>query len=194
MNYIDLSTHKDNIAYMQLKDGMVVVELLPELAPNHVARIKSLIHEGFYDGLTFHRVIKGFMAQTGDPTGTGYYGSGVKMNDEISSAHHVRGILSMANAGRNTADSQFFITFNNAPWLDGMHTIFGRVVNGMEHVDNINKGGTMSGAPANGVADVILSFKLASDLPIDKWNVIIEDTGPTEAQYLGVVATDHFVS
>jgi len=126
---------------LELKDGVVEIELLPEKAPKHVARIKELAETGFYDGIIFHRVIAGFMAQTGDPTGTGSGGSGKKLNAEFNKEKHVRGVVSMARSSRpNSADSQFFIVLKDALFLDGKYTVWGRVVKGMEFVDNINKG------------------------------------------------------
>ena len=119
--------------YLELKDGRVVIETLPDLAPNHVARIKELVRQGFYDGIVFHRVIDGFMAQTGDPTGTGTGGSGKNLDAEFSAEPHVRGILSMARAqDPNSADSQFFIVFDDAKFLDRQYTVWGRVIEGME--------------------------------------------------------------
>ena len=132
---------KENLAYIELKDGRVTVELRPDLAPKHVARIKELIKTGFYDGLKFHRVIPGFMAQTGCPQGTGYGGSGKKLPAEFSEAHFVRGTLGMARAqDPDSGDSQFFITFGETPHLDGEYTIWGQVTEGMELVDKISKG------------------------------------------------------
>jgi peptidylprolyl isomerase len=127
---------------MDLAHGQVAIELRPDLAPNHVARIKELTSEGFYDGVVFHRVIPGFMAQTGDPTGTGRGGS-EKPNvaAEFSQETHVRGTVSMArSAAPDSANSQFFICFGDCPWLDGQYSVFGKVVSGMEHVDAIKKG------------------------------------------------------
>lgn len=135
------SLDPENTLYMDLKDGRVVIAMRPDLAPKTVARIKELVREGFYDGLTFHRVIEGFMAQTGDPKGDGTGGSGQKLPAEFSDAHHVRGTVSMARAADpNSADSQFFICFAPAPHLDGQYTIWGQVVSGMEYVDDIKKG------------------------------------------------------
>src|ERR1700679_667138 len=115
----------ENTLYMDLKDGRVVIEMRPDLAPNHVKRIKELVRKKFYDGVPFHRVIEGFMAQTGDPTGTGTGGSGQKLKAEFSSEHHVRGTVSMARASDpDSADSQFFICFAPAPYLDGQYTIW----------------------------------------------------------------------
>ena len=127
---------------LELENGTVEIETLPDLAPNHVARIKELVAEGFYDGVVFHRVIPGFMAQTGDPTGTGRGGSGQKIDAEFSREPHVRGIVSMARtANPNSADSQFFIVYEDAGHLDGQYTVWGRVVSGMELIEAI-PGGT----------------------------------------------------
>ncbi len=138
--------------HLDLKSGRVVIELRPDLAPNHVARIKELASEGFYDGVVFHRVIPGFMAQTGDPTGTGSGGSKKpNLKAEFSKEKHVRGTCAMARTGDpNSANSQFFICFAETPWLDGQYTVWGKVTSGMEHVDAIKKGnssGAISGEP-----------------------------------------------
>ena len=135
-------TAPDNTLYLQLKSGRVTIELRPDLAPSHVARIKELTKEGFYDGVVFHRVIPGFMAQTGDPTGTGSGGSKKSnLKAEFSREVHVRGTCSMARSGHpDSANSQFFICFADSPWLDGKYTVWGRVVEGMEHIDAIKKG------------------------------------------------------
>lgn len=139
------SSNPNNQMYIELKDGTVEIELLPHLAPNHVLRIRELVRDGFYDGIVFHRVIDGFMAQTGDPTGTGTGGSGKNLEAEFSEEPHVRGVLSMARANDpDSADSQFFIVFDDARFLDTKYTVFGRVVKGMEFVDNIKKGDTSS--------------------------------------------------
>ena len=131
----------DNLVYMDLKDGRVEIELLPDLAPNHVARIKELVGQGFYNGIVFHRVIDGFMAQTGDPTGTGMGGSGKKIKAEFSKTPHLRGMVSMArSASPDSADSQFFIVLKDSKFLDGQYTVFGKVASGMEFVDMIKKG------------------------------------------------------
>ena len=132
----------ENTIYLELKDGRVVIELLPELAPNHVKRIKQLTRAGFYDGIVFHRVIEGFMAQTGDPTGTGGGGSDKpNLKAEFSSERHLRGVVSMARSRNpNSANSQFFIVFDDASWLDNQYTVWGRVTSGMEFVDQIKKG------------------------------------------------------
>ncbi len=135
----------ENVLYIELKDGVVIAELFPNIAPMHVQRIKILTKDGFYDNVKFHRVIKGFMAQTGDPTGTGRGGSRLgKLYAEFNKEHHVRGTLSMARASDpNSANSQFFIvTGDFFPELDGQYTIFGRVLDGMEYVDKIKVGNT----------------------------------------------------
>jgi len=121
--------------------GTVVVALRPDLAPGHVARIKELVREGFYDGLVFHRVIDGFMAQTGCPSGTGTGGSGQKLKAEFSREPHKRGTVSMARAQNpDSGDSQFFICFADSPWLNGQYTVWGRVIEGMDNVDKIKRG------------------------------------------------------
>ena len=131
----------ENTLYMDVPAGRVVIEMRPDLAPATVAQIKALVRQGFYDGLTFHRVIDGFMAQTGDPKGNGTGGSGHPLKAEFSNEKHVRGTVSMARASDpNSADSQFFIMFGPAPSLDGKYTIWGTVVSGMENVDKIKKG------------------------------------------------------
>jgi peptidylprolyl isomerase len=153
----------ENTLYLQLKDGRVVIELRPDLAPNHVARIKELVRQGFYDGVPFHRVIDGFMAQTGDPTGTGMGGSGKKLKAEFNNEPHLRGTVSMARAqDPNSADSQFFICFQPAPFLDRQYTVWGRVVEGMEFVDAIKRGAPGSGTVTD--PDKIISLKVAADV------------------------------
>jgi len=131
----------ENTLLLDLEHGRVTIELRPDLAPNHVARIKELAREGFYDGIVFHRVIDGFMAQGGDPTGTGMSGSGKNLDAEFSAEPHVRGVCSMARAqDPNSADSQFFIVFDNASFLDNQYTVWGQVIDGMDHVDKIKRG------------------------------------------------------
>jgi cyclophilin family peptidyl-prolyl cis-trans isomerase len=122
--------------------GEVTIKLRPDLAPNHVERIKTLVNEGFYDGVVFHRVIDGFMAQGGDPTGTGMGGSKLPdLKQEFSSEPHVRGICSMArSANPDSANSQFFICFDDARFLDGQYTVWGEVTEGMEVVDQFARG------------------------------------------------------
>jgi peptidylprolyl isomerase len=125
--------------------GAVVVALRPDLAPRHVARIKELVREGFYDGLVFHRVIDGFMAQTGCPSGTGTGGSGQKLKAEFSREPHKRGTVSMARAqSPDSGDSQFFICFADSPWLNGQYTVWGSVIEGMDNVDKIKRGEPVS--------------------------------------------------
>lgn len=132
----------ENTLYLDLKDGRVVIRLRPDLAPAHVERIKTLTRQGFYDGIVFHRVIDGFMAQTGDPTGTGTGGSDLPdLKAEFSSASFARGTLGMARSqSPNSANSQFFIMFADGDWLNGQYTVFGEVVEGMEFVDAIKRG------------------------------------------------------
>lgn len=140
-----IAVDKEKI-YLELKDGTVVIETYSDKAPNHVARIKELVNQGFYNGIKFHRVISGFMAQTGDPTGTGMGGSGQKLKAEFNDVKHDRGVVSMARAqDPNSADSQFFIMFESAPYLDGQYTAWGKVVEGMEFVDKIKKGNQNQG-------------------------------------------------
>ena len=153
----------ENTLYMELKDGRVVIELRPDLAPNHVSRIKELVREGFYDGIVFHRVIEGFMAQGGDPTGTGTGGSGQNLDAEFSDARHVRGPLSMARAqSPNSADSLFFICFADVSHLDGQYTVWGQVVEGMELVDKIKKGSPQNNGTVEN-PDKIVRMIVASD-------------------------------
>ncbi|WP_449232345.1 peptidylprolyl isomerase [Azospirillum doebereinerae] len=154
----------ENTLYLDLKDGRVVIEMRPDLAPNHVARIKELTRQGFYNGVVFHRVIDGFMAQTGDPTGTGSGGSGKKLKAEFSATPHIRGTLSMARTpDPDSADSQFFICFAPSSFLDRQYTVWGRVVEGMEFVDQIKKGSQS----ANGSVkdpDKIVKMQVAADV------------------------------
>ncbi len=137
---------KQNTLILTLKDGDVKIKLLEDVAPNHVARIKELVKEGFYDGLKFHRVIDGFMAQTGCPDGTGMGGTGKKLKAEFNNTPHTRGTVSMARAmDINSGDSQFFICFEDCSWLDGQYTVWGQVISGMEYVDAIKKGNGSNG-------------------------------------------------
>lgn len=149
----------ENTIYLDLKDGRVVIELLPKLAPEHVARIKELTRKGFYDGIVFHRVIAGFMAQTGDPTGTGSGGSPLPdLKSEFNDETFWRGTLGMARSSDpDSANSQFFICLDTADYLDGEYTLFGRVTEGMEFVDNIAKGEP----PVN--PDKIIRMQVAAD-------------------------------
>jgi cyclophilin family peptidyl-prolyl cis-trans isomerase len=150
----------ENALLIQLDGGPVTVELLPEVAPQHVARIKELTREGFYDGIVFHRVIDGFMAQTGDPTGTGRGGSSKpNLPAEFSNTPFERGTIGMARTqDPNSANSQFFITFARTSHLDGQYTVWGRVVDGMEHVDAITRGEP----PRN--PDAMLSVRVLADV------------------------------
>ena len=157
--YCGLMSANDHIQ-MKLKDGNVLIKLRSDIAPKHVKRISELVKSGFYNGLKFHRVIDGFMAQGGDPLGNGTGGSGQNIDAEFSTEKHIRGTVSMARAmDPNSADSQFFICFQKSSWLDGQYTIWGQVVKGMKYVDMIKKGegsnGEISGEP-----DKILEMKL----------------------------------
>ena len=157
------ATDLENTILMDLKNGQVVIEMLPEFAPKHVERIKELVRQAFYDGVVFHRVIEGFMAQGGDPTGTGTGGSGQNLDAEFSDARHVRGTLSMARSQNpNSADSQFFICFADTPHLDGQYTVWGRVVEGMEFVDQIKRGSGGNGMVSD--PDKIIKMRVAGDL------------------------------
>tara|TARA_B100000989_G_scaffold110476_1_gene81046 strand:- start:1061 stop:1588 length:528 start_codon:yes stop_codon:yes gene_type:complete len=149
----------ENQIFLDLKDGRVVIDLLPNVAPKHVERIKELTREGFYNGIVFHRVIDGFMAQTGDPTGTGTGGSGKKLVAEFSDETFTRGAVGMARAqDPDSGDSQFFICFDDAQFLNKQYTVWGRVSDGMEFVDNITRGEP----PAN--PDKIEKMQVAADV------------------------------
>lgn len=153
----------ENTLYLDVPAGRVVIEMRSDLAPLHVAQIKELTRRGFYDGVPFHRVIDGFMAQTGDPTGTGAGGSGHKLKAEFSNEKHVRGTVSMARAqDPNSADSQFFIMFAPAPFLDGQYTIWGQVSSGMEYVDQIKKGDKAGNGKVTD-PDKIVKMQVAAD-------------------------------
>lgn len=159
-----MSADLENTLYLELKDGRVVIEMRPDLAPNHVARIKELAREGFYDGIVFHRVIDGFMAQTGDPKGNGTGGSGQNLKAEFSGEAHLEGTCSMARAADpDSADSQFFLMLAPAPHLDSQYSIWGQITDGMEHVHAIKKGdGMMNGSVQD--PDKIVSMKVAADV------------------------------
>jgi peptidylprolyl isomerase len=145
----------DNTLVLETTQGRVAVAMRPDLAPTHVARIKELVRQGFYDGVVFHRVIEGFMAQTGCPQGTGTGGSGKKLKAEFSEEKHVRGTVSMARAQNpDSGDSQFFICFADSPWLNGQYTVWGKVTAGMENVDKLKRGEPVSNP------DRIISAKL----------------------------------
>jgi len=157
----------DDFLYLELKDGTVVIQLFPEIAPRHVLQIKQLVTQKFYDGLTFHRVIDGFMVQGGCPHGTGTGGLTQTLPAEFNNEKHLRGTCSMARAqDPNSASCQFFICLQAQPSLDGQYTIWGKVVEGMELVDNIKKGDPK----ANGMVenpDKIISMRLASSVPVE---------------------------
>ncbi|HEU5283574.1 MAG TPA: peptidylprolyl isomerase [Burkholderiales bacterium] len=154
----------ENTLYLDTKDGRVVIELRPDLAPKHVARIKELVRKGFYDGLVFHRVIEGFMAQTGDPLGNGTGGSGTKLPAEFSKQPFERGTVGMARSrDPGSGDSQFFICFAPAPFLNGQYTVWGQVTQGMDVVDKIKKGDRAdNGAVQN--PDKIVRMQVAADV------------------------------
>ncbi len=160
---------KANLIYMDVPAGRVVIQLKPDLAPNHVARIKELTKKGFYDNIIFHRVIAGFMAQTGDPTGTGMGGSDLPdLKAEFSNANFGRGTIGAARSSSpNSANSQFFICFDDCSFLNGQYTIWGQVIEGMDNVDKIAKGEP----PAN--PDKIIKMQLAEDA---------KDAAPAAAQ------------
>jgi peptidylprolyl isomerase len=154
-----------DVIFMDLAFGRVIIELRPDLAPNTCAQIKKLVRSGFYDGVVFHRVIAGFMAQGGDPTGTGGGGSGHPLRAEFSpNEHFVRGVVAMARTSDpNSADSQFFIMYADAPGLDGKYTIFGQVKSGMEFVDKLRKGDQANnGVVAN--PDKIVKMQIVADV------------------------------
>jgi peptidylprolyl isomerase len=155
-----MSADAENTLILTLESGPVVIDLRPDLAPGHVARIKELAREGFYDGVVFHRVIPGFMAQGGDPTGTGSGGSSKpNLPAEFSAEPHIRGVCSMARTSNpNSANSQFFICFDDATFLDNQYTVWGVVSEGMEHVDALPKGEPPR-APGK-----IISAKVAADV------------------------------
>jgi len=137
-----MTTDAENTLLLTTETGVVTIQLRPDLAPGHVERIKELAREGFYDGVVFHRVIPGFMAQGGDPTGTGMGGSKKPdLKAEFSREPHIRGVCSMARSSNpNSANSQFFICFDDATFLDGQYTVWGVVTDGMDHIDALPKG------------------------------------------------------
>ncbi len=152
------NSDKENTLLLELEGGQVVIELLADKAPGHVERIKELARKGFYDGLTFHRVIEGFMAQGGCPQGSGMGGTGRKLKQEFNDVSHQRGICSMARSSDpNSGDSQFFICFDDASFLDRKYTVWGKVTSGMEHVDALPRGEPPR-APGK-----IVSMKIAAD-------------------------------
>lgn len=158
-----MSAPEDTLV-MELPSGQVVIALRPDLAPEHVARVKELVREGFYDGLAFHRVIDGFMAQTGCPQGTGTGGSGRKLKAEFSDAPFVRGTVGAARTqDPNSADSQWFICFDDASWLNGQYTVWGQVVEGMEAVDALRKAPASDPSGRVPDPDRIISIKVRAD-------------------------------
>ncbi|HMN51229.1 MAG TPA: peptidylprolyl isomerase [Xanthobacteraceae bacterium] len=147
----------ENTLLLETTQGPVTIKMRPDLAPGHVARIRELVKSGFYDGIVFHRVIDGFMAQTGCPHGTGTGGSGKKLKAEFNNQPHVRGTVSMARAQNpDSGDSQFFICFDDAHFLDGQYTVWGEVTSGMENVDKIKRGEPVQNP------DKIISAKMAA--------------------------------
>ena len=155
----------ENMLYLDIKQGRVIIQLLPDLAPAHVERIKTLARQGFYDNTPFHRVIEGFMAQGGDPTGTGTSGSKLpNLKAEFSTSRQfLRGVCGMARSGDpNSANSQFFIMFAPSAQLNGQYTIWGQVVKGMEFVDQIKRGASGSGAVSD--PDRIIKMRVAADV------------------------------
>lgn len=153
----------ENALLLKLKDGDVVIEMYPEDAPEHVKRIKELARAEFYNGLKFHRVIDGFMAQTGCPYGNGTGGSGKKLKAEFNRNPHKRGTVSMARSMMpDSADSQFFICFADCPWLDGQYTVWGEVTSGMDVVDKIKRGNGPNGSVSE--PDEIISLQVIADL------------------------------
>jgi len=153
-----MTPENEDVLILETTRGPVTIAMRPDLAPRHVARIKELVRDGFYDGIVFHRVIDGFMAQTGDPTGTGTGGSGKKLKAEFSREPHKRGTVSMARAQNpDSGDSQFFICFDDAPFLNGQYTVWGKVIDGMENVDGIKRGEPVVNP------DKIVSARMKSD-------------------------------
>ena len=154
----------ENVLYIDLKSGRVIIELLPKIAPAHVERIKTLARQKFYDGIVFHRVIDGFMAQTGDPTGTGMGGSKLPdLRAEFSDEPHIRGAVSMARASDpNSGNSQFFIVTKDSRFLDNQYTVWGRVIKGMELVDKLKQGAGRDGKVTN--PDAMLHVRVAADV------------------------------
>ncbi len=157
------SAADENTLYLDLKDGRVTVQLRPDLAPLHVERIKTLAKQGFYDGVVFHRVIEGFMAQSGDPTGTGSGGSDLPdLPAEFTPEPFKRGVLGMARSqDPNSANSQFFIMFADGEFLNNQYTVFGQVTEGMDAVDKIKRGEGQNGLVSD--PDKIVKMQMASD-------------------------------
>lgn len=157
---------RENTLVIELKDGPVVIRLRPDIAPRHVERIKVLARRGFYDNIVFHRVIEGFMAQTGDPQGTGMGGSDLpNLPAEFSQERFVRGVLGMARAQNpNSANSQFFIMFAEGSFLNGQYTVFGNVVSGMEFVDRIKRGDPARNGTVAAPPDRMIRVRVAADI------------------------------
>lgn len=154
----------ENTLYLELNDGRVVIQLRPDLAPMHVARIKQLVRKGYYDGLNFHRVIEDFMAQGGDPMGNGSGGSGLNIGAEFSKEKFERGVVGMARSqGNDSADSQFFIMLGDGRWLDNKYTTWGIVKSGMEFVDKIKVIDSSTVGTREYNPDSIVSMKIAAD-------------------------------
>lgn len=154
-----------NLLLIELESGTVTIKLRPDLAPNHVQQIRKLVKEEFYDGLVFHRVIDGFMAQTGCPVGNGTGNCGYTLPSEFTNTPHVRGTCSMArSADPNSASSQFFICLATVSHLDGQYTVWGEVISGMELIDGIKKGDPGTGLVKD--PDTLISMKLVRDTPI----------------------------
>jgi len=153
-----MTTSAEDTLVLETTKGKVTIAMRPDLAPKHVARIKALVRQKFYDGIAFHRVIDNFMAQTGCPHGTGTGGSGQKLKAEFSHQKHVRGTVSMARAQNpDSGDSQFFICLADAPWLNGQYTVWGEVTSGMQNIDQIKRGEPVIDP------DRIVSARMASD-------------------------------
>lgn len=160
----------EDVLLMEISTGgCVVIETFPDKAPNHVKRFKELAREHFYDNVVFHRVIAGFMAQTGDPTGTGEGGSGTSIAAEFNDVPHTPGIVSTARTDDpDSADSQFFIMYGTKPHLDGQYTVWGRVVSGMDYVTKLKKGTVEGNGIVSGIRDYIVSLRVAADVLKDK--------------------------
>jgi len=153
-----MTENADNTLILETTKGKVSIAMRPDLAPGHVAHIKALVRKGFYDGIVFHRVIDGFMAQTGCPHGTGTGGSGKKLKAEFNREPHVRGTVSMARSNDpDSGDSQFFICFDDASFLNGKYTVWGQVTEGMDHVDKIKRGEPVQNP------DKIVTARMAAD-------------------------------
>jgi peptidylprolyl isomerase len=159
-----LSADLENTLYLDVKAGRVTIILRPDLAPKHVAQIKKLTREGFYDGIVFHRVIPGFMAQTGDPTGTGTGNSKYPdLKAEFTSTNFARGVLGMARSQNpDSANSQFFIMFAEGSFLNGQYTVFGEVIEGMEHIDAVKKGSKSNNGQVDN-PDKMIKLQVAAD-------------------------------